>query len=85
MCVSGVNDQQLFGGTRTRGSAFYLLKGQRGFISVLVPEIVVHAKIRLSSQLVAGLAVRDALDDSTLRKMRNRRRLGCVFGIKLKK
>lgn len=85
MCVSAVNDQQLFGGTGTRGSASYLLKRQRGFVSVLVPEIVVHAEVRLPSQLVAGLAVRDALDDPTLRKTRNGWRLGCVFGMKLTK
>lgn len=74
--------KQLFGGTRTRGSPFYLLKRQRGFISVLVPEVVVHAEVRLPSQLVARLAVRDALDDSTLRKTRNHWRLGCVIRYK---
>lgn len=31
---------------------FYLLECQRGFIAILVPEIVVHAKVCLSAQLV---------------------------------
>lgn len=46
----------------------YLLECQRGFVSILVPEIVVHAEVCLPSQLVAGLAVWDALDDSTLQR-----------------
>lgn len=45
----------------------YLLKGECGFIPVLVPEVVVHAEICLSAKLVPGLAVRDALDHSALR------------------
>lgn len=44
----------------------YLLERQCGFISVLVPEIIVHAEVRLSAQLVARLAVRDALNHSAL-------------------
>lgn len=44
----------------------HLLKGQSGFVSVLVTEIIVHAKIRLSSQLISGLAVWDAFDNATL-------------------
>lgn len=48
--------------------AAHLLKCKRGFISVLVPEVIVHAKVSLSAQLVPGLAVWDALNHSTLRK-----------------
>lgn len=44
----------------------YFLKCERGFISVLVPEVVVHPKVRLSAQLVTRLAVWDALNHSTL-------------------
>ena len=47
-------------------SDVYLLERQRGFISILVPEIVVHAEVGLSAQLVTRLAVRDALDHSAL-------------------
>lgn len=46
---------------------FYLLKCQGGLISILVPEVVIHAEVCLSAQLVTRFAVRDALDDSTLK------------------
>lgn len=49
----------------------HLLEGQRGFVAVLVAEVVVHAEIRLSAELVAGLAVGDALDHAALRKNRS--------------
>lgn len=67
-CVVAVNDQRLIGGTGVRDSAFYLLERQRGFVSILVPEIVVHAEVCLPPQLVARLAVWDALDYSTLQR-----------------
>lgn len=44
----------------------YLLECKCGFISVLVPEIIIHAEVCLPPQLVTRLAVRDALDHSTL-------------------
>lgn len=53
--------------TRMWDLGLHLLERQRGFITILVPEIVVHAEVRLSAQLVTRLAVRDALDYPTLR------------------
>jgi len=50
----------------------YLLECECGFISVLVPEVVVHAKVRLSPKLVTRLAVRDALNHSTLVEQRKK-------------
>lgn len=46
----------------------HLLEGQSGFISILIAEIIIHPKIRLSAKLVPGLAVWDALDHATLRE-----------------
>lgn len=50
----------------------HLLEGERGLVPVLVPEVIVHAEVRLPAELVAGLAVWDALDDAALRPDRER-------------
>lgn len=52
------------GGLRTLGA--HLLEGQRGLVSVLACEVVIHAEVGLAAQLVPGGAVGDALDDPTL-------------------
>lgn len=44
-----------------------LLEGKGGFISVLIPEVIIHPKICLPAELVSGLAVWDALNHATLR------------------
>ena len=49
---------------------WYLLEGQCGLVPVLVPEVVVHAKVSLPPQLVPRLAVGDALDHATLQSIK---------------
>lgn len=48
----------------------HLLEGEGRFIAVLITEVIVHPKVRLSAQLVSGFTVWDALDHTTLRKRR---------------
>lgn len=64
-------EEQGEGGSRWQGLVTrlpdrYLLEGQGGLVPVLACEVVVHAKIRLATQLVPGGAVRDALDHTAL-------------------
>lgn len=49
----------------------HLLEGERGFVAVLITEVIVHPEVRLSAELVSGFAVWDALDHATLRERRS--------------
>lgn len=44
----------------------HLLECQSGLVAVLVSEVVVHAEVGLPAELIARLAVRDALNYAAL-------------------
>lgn len=52
----------------TEADVCHLLEGQRGLVPVLVPEVVVHAKVSLPAELIAGLTVRNTFNHATLKE-----------------
>lgn len=49
----------------------HLLEGEGRFIPILVTEVIIHPKVRLSAKLVSGFTVWDAFNHTTLRKRRS--------------
>lgn len=48
----------------------HLLVGQRGLVPVLVSEVVIHAEVGLPAELITGLAVGNAFDHATLKRIK---------------
>lgn len=56
--------------TFTEANVCHLLEGQCGLVSILVSEVVVHAKVSLPAELVTGLTVGNTFDHATLKRIK---------------